>query len=195
MGTRSIIMVVGKQTDYSENTKVVRLYRHWDGSPDDQLPTLLQAIRQGNKHFEHFQVLRPEAKVTDWPAEGLAAAIIASSLCWDGASVRHDRDENDRATYQGPIEPYMYGNQSDLEWVYVVDAQTRTIKVYGGGYGSAEEHLDHGLVNPLLYVNCIREQYQEEVKNKIVIAVSELNVEGWKVNPTVARKRKAKQKQ
>ncbi len=44
MGTRSIAVVTGRHTQDGKLKETIRLYRHWDGSPDAMLATIAAAI-------------------------------------------------------------------------------------------------------------------------------------------------------
>jgi hypothetical protein len=77
----------------------------------------------------------------------------------------------------------MFGNQGDLEWVYVVDLRSRTIEVYGGTYGCPEEHLARGRVEPAdAYAAQLKDEYQSTAKAAVNAHLDKLLDFGWNVN-------------
>lgn len=189
MGTRSIILVTGKHEHGTEG-QTARLYRHWDGDPITQLGTILAAIKRCKSILAHVQSYKPTAGEKDMPTATMADAICGESLSWGGNAVRYDdRDDVDtngagrRAIWSEVLTEAHYGNQGDLEWVYVVNIHAQTIRVYSNGYGTPAEHMAQGPVDPRTYADCLIETYQTEARSQVSVVMDEIQDNGWVVNP------------
>lgn len=155
MSTRSIILV--KKTDNKGKTTVHRLYKHHDGYPTNTLPYIGQAINDSKGDIEAF-VASCESQYRDGMIE---------------------------ETYHNEtFDPEMLGYQSDLEWIYTVDLDAKYIKVFGGGYTGEppQEAYQNGTVNPLKYVDCLIEEYQQAEKNAILEAIYNIKTLGYTIN-------------
>lgn len=184
MGTRSIILVTGKHEHGTEG-QTARLYRHWDGDPQTQLATFLAAIKRCQSILTHVQQYKQDAAMKDVPTATMADAICGESLSWGGNAVSYDYDDDNgrKCVWPEVMTEGHYGDQGDLEWVYIINIHAQTIRVYGNGYGTPADHMAQGPVNPVAYADCLIEKYQTETRNAISVTMDELRDSGWEVNP------------
>lgn len=159
MGTRSIIMV--KKSDSQGKVTVHRLYKHWDGYPTENLKMIAESI----KTLTNFSdVLHGFVK---------------------GCQAYYEREDMIEETFHNEtFNPDMLGNQSDLEWVYTVDLDTKQVKVFGGGYtGNVPKHAyNKGTVNPLLYADRLIKEYQDNERRRIQEAMDQIEALNYKLN-------------
>ncbi|HVS38474.1 MAG TPA: hypothetical protein VMS17_23145 [Gemmataceae bacterium] len=188
MGTRSITVVTGRHTQDDAQKETIRLYRHWDGSPDVMLSTIADAIAVAQNVLARWQgrwrTLHPE--VQSVTAKCLADALLAASLGMHGMSMRLDDKDGTPALFRGPPTAQAFGDQCDLEWVYVLDAEARTVHVYGG-YGSARKLMKAGPADPTAYLEAIRDEYKAQVIEAIQSGLGAIRSAGWHVNPVPKR--------
>ncbi len=78
-----------------------------------------------------------------------------------------------------------FGNQGDLEWIYVVDIFCQSVFVFGGGYigDGPKAHLKAGPVDPLISAELKLEEYQDAERTGIAMMVDLICEEDWAVNP------------
>ena len=97
MGTRSVVVVTGRHTQDDKLRETIRLYRHWDGSPDVMLATIATAIAAAQRILARWQdqwrTLHPEVRSVT--ARCLADALLAASLGMNGMGMRLDDDGRD----------------------------------------------------------------------------------------------------
>jgi hypothetical protein len=75
----------------------------------------------------------------------------------------------------------MLGNQGDLEWVYIVDTDQKTVVVLGGGYtGNTPDTFD--VIDPSEYAKHLTEEYQSKELAEIEGLKKALAKIGWPVN-------------
>ncbi|MBY0525575.1 MAG: hypothetical protein K2R98_19375 [Gemmataceae bacterium] len=193
MGTRSIILITGKGRHGGKQT--VRLYRHWDGYPTCNLSTIAEAIEKANELHQKYamQSWSKDYQLTDMPAQTFADLVVASSIQWDGAAARIDDDNGRDCVWHEELSSAHYGNQGDLEWVYVVDVEQRTVKVYGNDYGTPAEHIRRGTVDPCKYAACLKPEYRDKERGETMSVVGRIVGLGWMVNRTGQAARKTKQ--
>ncbi len=98
-------------------------------------------------------------------ARCLADALLAASLGMNGMGMRPDDDDGAPAVFRGPPTAQAFGDQGDLEWVYVLDADAETVHVYGG-YGTARDLMQDGPADPLAYLEAIRDEYKASVAER-----------------------------
>lgn len=202
MGTRSIIMVTGKG-EHGEGHETVRLYRHFDGDPQWNLPAIIAGIKRaealvGEWNSRSFNQGR-QVTLADVRAKVFADCIIASSISWyRGFDIDLDEDArsgepNQPAIFRGPLTLEHCGNQGDLEWMYVVDITAKSVKVYGKG-SCPEDLLKEGLTDPGDHAECFRKELVErkaKYREEVNAHVDHLLDMGWDVNDrNVAKKRR-----
>lgn len=191
MSTRSIIMIVGKGNYNDERS--VRIYRHSDGYPSSVLPLIAVVLSKANEQCEadnrRYNSGKPRVPIV----EQVVGLLIGASTDTYGMSVRIDEGEDGKpAIYFEKFKVKHLGNQYDLEWVYVVDLNSDSVKVYGGGYsGESPQHTYRkGLVDPLSYADQLKKEFQEQERQEIKKAIALIKGTGFTLNPK--RKRSAK---
>jgi len=165
MGTRSIIIITGKEkSQFSEMRASTRLYKHYDGYPTNVLANLAEAFigwRNWEGSICHDSAIE---------------AILAKEM---GAKVeaKFEGEFNARRTRR-------LGNQGDLEWIYVVNTDTRHIEIYGGGYTdkTPSEVYRLGTVSPYILLDGIKDEYLDGLYNEIKKAIADLKKIGFTVN-------------
>ncbi len=187
MGTRSIIMVVGNTDEFGEPNQykgAIRLYKHCDGDPTGNLRIIADAIGRMEALVEQSFEWRKD-KVRRYGVEPMAYAIVVEAMSCSrlGACIEE--------TFQGAPKLAHLGEQSDLEWVYVVDCNKRLVNVYStkqptdsrpaGEYsGEPREHLEAGLFDSWeVYVQEHREEYREEIRRSVEEVRQLVAATGW----------------
>lgn len=172
MSTRSIIVVTGKGRCDKEN---YRLYKHCDGYPSGNLPVIAEALERGVSIVDEAKKdLTPSAKLTPDTLTGLlvGACVTVHGM---GAEIEdHTSGECD-----------VLGNQGDLEWVYIIDTDTKSVNVYGGHYVSnntPQKMVKAGTVDPLDYLDSVSDSYQDKIKQEIEEAVKAVKDTGYEIN-------------
>ena len=184
MGTRSITVVTGPHSQDKTRKETIRLYQSWDGSPDMMLANIAAGIALTAPILARWQSLwrsiQPE--VQSVPAKCMADAVLAASLGIYGMSMRQDDKDGRPAAFQGPPAAQAFGDQGDLEWVYFMDVDAKTVHVYGG-YGLAQDIMKNRPTAPMLYLEAIRDEYQVEIGECIQAGLAAIRKAGWKINP------------
>jgi hypothetical protein len=184
MGTRSVIVVSG--LDRHGREQVVRLYRHFDGYPQENLQTIVKAI-EFSKGLQHYDT----SCKRNIPARTMADVIIAQSIDWFGSSVVLDGDPRQdyrKAIYSEPLAEHHYGDQGDIEWVYLVECETQRVTVWSGGCGSPDEHFATGPVDPRIYAKQLMKEHQGECVADISQAMDRIQEAGWSLTQPTAKK-------
>mgnify|MGYP003657806005 CR=1 FL=1 len=176
MSTRSIIVITGQEVH--RDTQTTRLYKHSDGYPTGNLPAILEALKIANDQIKGQNDrawTRTEATVTHSQLMGLLIGQCTSAY---GMGLRLEK------SYQGELKPIHLGSQFDLEWIYVIDTDKKSLSIYGGGYSgeSPQKILKEGTVNPMTYAEILREECQEEERKNILKLIDGIEKEGFKVN-------------
>lgn len=138
MSTRSVILVTGRDGFGSPSPVTYRLYKHSDGYPSANLPILANAISRG-KEQQATSAARFKDKPKPVNSDQLVGLIVgeATSVYGMGAYVELTETEE--------FKPEHLGNQSDVEYTYVIDTDKKTLGVYGG-YGKGA--LKRGPIDP-----------------------------------------------
>lgn len=155
MGTRSIVLL-------TNGKKTHRVYRHYDGYPTAQLQDLYNSIK-GKRAINQ---------------------VLKAYICINNDFKAHLEES---FTEKLELTKKHLGNQSDLEWIYIVDTKNKNIDVYRGGYTgkSPQSHVKRGLIEPMSYVENIRDEYKDAEKRVINNAVFDLLSIGYTVNKGV----------
>ncbi len=144
MGCRSVMVVTGSDTNARAGSRVTaRLYRHYGGDPGDQLATLLATIDRVEKwmaargdRLKIFGVDYRMPKFTDIPVVAFSDFLIAESIGWYGAGIRMDTQLADEPSsdspcfWPGDANKKSFGEQGDIEWVYLIDIPSRELTVW-----------------------------------------------------------------
>ena len=197
MSTRTTIVFIGANGYDGSGTQATRLYQHCDGYPTGVLPTILDTLRAVRKkaaaHWHHISYKHPRKEfdfaTTPLNSELLAGCYIAEETSGFGMGARFENTiylETDEAfKWDEETQDKVYGDHSDIEWLYVVNAIDRSIKVFGGEYTGDEPRLSatSGTVDPLRYVEHLVEECQDKEEARITSAVRSLSRIGFPVNP------------
>lgn len=174
MSTRSIIVLTSA-------IQTVRIYKHSDGYPNGNLPVIARAIeacgaRKGARK-KLDKKLGYELNVNT-----LAQAVLA-----EGELDPRNLEE----TFKEPFRPTHLGVQEDLEWLYVVDIDAKTVSVYGERWTgeSPQVAFKKGTTDPMVYAKQMCEEYQERERESIRAAMKEVEATGFKLNPPKKPKR------
>ena len=191
MGTRSIIQVVGNSGSRPDPAGVysgsVRLYRHNDGNPGDCLPAIARSIEKMESLVQTSLSWRRE-QVRHIAVEPMAYAIIANTMSNYALAAQVEK------LYTGAPRLLHLGDQSDLEWLYVVDCKNLLVNVYTAKQGNAAgqtlysatpgEHLEAGFFNDAERV--FREVYKpdavEAALTDFAEGVKAVAATGWRFN-------------
>jgi hypothetical protein len=200
MGCRAAILVTGSGERKPERG-TLRLREHWDGEPTAVLGWLARATETAQHkceslsawYLDRLEIPAGEsAPLVLMPARTFAQHLIFAAVGWHGPSVRIDLDDQDEsgaggrpAEYHEALKDEHFGDQGDLEWVYVIDLEKRSVGVYHGecGYGSPQDHLADGPCDPTWYAHQLIESYQDETESRILGLVKTLEEQGWTFLP------------
>lgn len=172
MSTRGIIVVTGKTLRNQDRT--VRLYKHCDSYPRENLSLISQAIayarNQQGKNEAHLRVDR----IVDF---------LDGKTDFGGTGARCE------ATFHEPFHPMQLGLQCDLEWLYLIDLEREAVFVYGGGYTGKVPSAAYykGTISPLVYVRQLKGEYQADERTAIEAAIAAVGATGFTVNPSKHR--------
>jgi hypothetical protein len=143
----ALIVICGKNLP-SENQNVItlRLYKHSEGEPAEVLPILVKATNKANQIVTEIKNTISDA---DLHPDVLATAFIgeATAYEWQGAALEFQKAGHVKT------EPTYLGNQKDIEWVYIVDTDNRSIVIYAG----IKELSDLFLTDPAILYFKVRE--------------------------------------
>lgn len=191
MSTRSIIVITGDGKRGTAQT--TRLYKHSDGYPTGNLPIIAEALAKAKEQCketnERFQIDNPRGP----SVEQVTGLLIGSATDTYGMGARLDDDGDGKtAVYNEKFKPKHLGNQGDLEWVYVVNLDNNTVKVFGGGYtgDGPQSAYKKGVVDPREYATQLKEECQANELQEIETAIKAVEDAGFKLNP----KRKSRKK-
>jgi hypothetical protein len=153
----------------------------------------MKAVRKKMaEHWQHVSYRHPgvdfDFLTVPINAETLAGCYIAEKTSGYGMGAHVEdaiRLQTDViATWDDAAKQKVFGNQEDLEWVYVVNAIDRSIKVFGGGYsGKPAWQYTGKTVDPMTYVENLVEECQKSEGKAITVASRSLNRFGFPVNP------------
>jgi hypothetical protein len=155
MGTRSSIFV--KQTNKSGITKYTRFYKHWDGYPTGNL-SLIHAL---------CAIITKVKSVKS--AMNLACTVDGSKAEYEGTKLSLN-------------EIVSHNEHGDLEWTYLVDLDTKDVRVFESQNGTSDAVLNSKPTNPLEYVKCLIETARANEKYRIETSINSLKALGFKVN-------------
>jgi hypothetical protein len=189
MSTRGIIVFIGKE-EYGQGSVGYRLYQHCDSYPTNTLQLLREVIGKAEEQCAEYSQKHPTMERWTNPNPEQCAGLYVganTSPLGIGAKIEQvvhvkDSEQNDRAT--ALVSEGVLGNQCDLEWIYIVDAHERHIKVYGGGYTGegGEWAFAQGTVDPTSYADHLIEECAADTRRKIRAHIQAINTLGWKVN-------------
>jgi len=181
MSTRSIILVKGKGR-YDENI-IIRLYKHSDGYPTENLPLIFNTLKTCLNIVIRKKCFYPFL-YKHFNPEFFAYKLMGKSVTIYGKGAHIDKFENDPGEYDSEFKLEHLGNQFDLEWIYIVDLEQKSVNVYGGGYSGKEPQIafKRGFVDPESYSKQLYEEYQSSEIKKIKQYVKDIELLGFKVN-------------
>lgn len=191
MSTRSIIVVTGK-SKYGTQSETVRLYKHSDGYPTGNLPVIIEALKKSvEQHKEQCKRFKEEFCFSKLNVEQVTGNLIGAATTVYGMGASIEECVGDE------FSPEHLGSQSDLEWIYIVDLSLRQVRIYGGGFtGKSPQYAyNKGTIDPLIYAERLRAEYQSDEAKETEKLVNELIDVGY--GPTMGGlkpKRKGKVK-
>ena len=188
MSTRSVIVVTGRGTYAQDGSHTIRLYKHWDGYPTGNLPVIAGAIsraqEQVKEYNENFPVLKGMLGV-----DQVTGLIIGESTSLSGIGAHIDDDDDDesghtkKAYYDSAFNPKHLGSQGDLEWLYVVNIDTKNIDVYEDSFEmTPQESLEKGTADPLMEIEGMREECKDGARAEILEIKKSIFDLGWTIN-------------
>lgn len=176
MSTRSIIIITGNGKYNGPET--TRLYKHSDGYPTDVLNLIQRAMAKSQGQCVDDAARFKEREIKPVNVDQLVGNIIgeSTSIYGQGARVEAEFPEEFTAKH--------LGNQGDLEWIYIIQLETKTLGIFGGGYTgkTPQTALKNGPVNPEKYALNLYPEYQAgtiEETRKLVQSIQGL---GFSVN-------------
>lgn len=178
MSTRSIIVITGSAM-YS-GSETVRLYKHSDGYPSGNLPIIAEALANGKRLLEQYKETRP------LNVEAMLGLMIGAATSIYGMGAKPEE------TYREEFKPEHLGDQGDLEWIYLIDLEERTVQVYGGGFSGdlPQRAYEKGVVDPLYTDPDLQNEYRVAERKEIERAIEQIEAQGFRVNPDEAKVRK-----
>lgn len=179
MSTRSIIVITGP-AQYSGH-ETVRLYKHSDGYPSGNLPIIVEALVNGKRLQKEYKEETRPLKV-----ETMTGLLIGAATSIYGMGAKPEE------TYMEEFKPEHLGDQSDLEWIYLLNLQNRTVEIYGGGFSGElpQRAYEKGVVDPLQYAYQLQSAYRASEIKMIESAIKQIESLGFKVNPDETKVRK-----
>jgi hypothetical protein len=160
--------------------ETTRLYKHHDGYPTGNLPVIFEALRNVQAQCDQAE-LDYGGKYTPKVGQTVGHLIgAATSVYGMGATVD---DGYSKASFSEDLKPEHLGEQCDLEWIYIISLEDKTISIYGGGYSgkTPQVQLEKGVVNPISYVKSLLPEYRKAEKTRIEIALKQLEEIGFKI--------------
>ena len=182
MSTRSIIVITGPQL-YGSKNKTIRLYKHSDGYPTGNLPIIERALGRATEMVSSDNARFSKDEPKPIYTETLVGLLIGESTSVYGIGARIDSYEDDTAEYNSEFKPEHLGEQSDLEWIYIIDLEAKTLNIYGGSYGTGLEAVNNGPTDPSTYADQLSEEFKEDERNSIKNMVKMVEAWSFKVNP------------
>lgn len=119
MSTRSIIVITDSKTTH-------RIYKHCDGYPTANLTHLAIAINR----FHSVNTAKD------------FAILLVDSIHHDGAKCELEE------SYSHAFTVDTLGNQGDLEWMYVVNPESKYVNVYECRFDSNKDNADYYMEGP-----------------------------------------------
>jgi hypothetical protein len=162
MSTRSCLYFFGK--DFEGEDYSTRIYRHCDGYPSSNLSDLATAVENGGRG----------ASVSADRFAGVFIDATAGSAKPDAAG---GQDE-----FNSILPREILSDQDDLEWVYLIDTENRSVNVYGktfGYSGSSAAQIASGVSDPRKEAEEVLPQYVEETQRAVEGALRRLEDSGW----------------
>lgn len=216
MGHRHIIVVTGKGgPGYDHHT--VRLYGHWGSDPATAFKLILGATARAERYrldnADYLRIFSKDGKTSpdfvDVPAKCLADFIIAESIGWSGAGLEVDEDyHRDRdgetnydrrinSSWPEAVSAKSFGEQSDLDYSYLVHIPGREVRVYAGNPAldqvtSCDDYRLWPVIDPRDASKDLMEEYQGESLMEITCRIDQLLEAGWKVKMPEPKKSKRK---
>lgn len=174
MGTRGVVVVAG--IDGFGGSRVYRLYVSIDAYPTGVVGRVTAAVVSAQAVMDVANAKWKESKP-------VMAGTLAGKLIGE-MTTNYGMNTYLEGTEDGPFEPSHLGDQRDLEWIYLVNTDTRSVDVYGGGYTGKLPQVAYkaGVVDPLRYAEQLKPEYQDEERAEILKKIGDLESLGWTVN-------------
>ena len=175
MSTRSIILITGTHKNYGAST--VRLYKHSDGYPTGTLDVIQAALAKSLNQQSDY------AKRFNDPVNPISLGQVVGNLIGESTTV-HGQGASVEGAFESAFEPKHLGNQFYLEWIYLVDLDSKAVKIFGGGYTGQRPQaaLKLGPVNPEQYAESLVEECQAGEIERTKALVESIKALGFSVN-------------
>jgi hypothetical protein len=193
MGTRSAILITGK--DDAGNDFTARLYRHYDGYPVGNVGSFINALEikpdaNAEELTKNIASLKYEdgRGVYEIDSDDINHGVSYLSGVKDSIQHRGDSDRNNNplAFYLEPISALHFSNQSDLEWAYIIDTNTKNINIYGSGgnfrSGTIHDLMQYGTTTMDESIARWKDEYLAEARTEIAVYKSQLKDFGYSEN-------------
>jgi hypothetical protein len=194
MSTRTCIFVVDARGRSHRPPVAIRLYRHCDGYPEGMLVDLAQAVAEAERRATEYRERCKPSGPGPIGADFLASLITVQASSMLGLAVELEVTQPllGRSWTRRRLQTLL-GQQSDLEYLYVVDIGARAVNVYSTKFGILRtdysgtplDHLMAGIGPADLAARTAaqyREAYRDECVAAIHQAIAALQAVNWSVN-------------
>lgn len=156
MGTRSAIFIKS-QGNNKTVSKWHRFYKHWDGYPTGNLPLIdtIATLHNKIKSNSIKSLVELSCQLNQCKAEFEGTKLDLKSIM-------------------------SHSDHGDLEWVYILDLDSKEVKVFKT-HGTAEEVYQGETTNPLDYVKQLLPDYRANEERIITEQLNNLVAKGYKV--------------
>ena len=170
MGTRSIILITGN--DYYNRPTTIKLYKHYDGYPSENLLVIGGAIQRARKVLTEMSIDKP------LNVHLVSNSIQAETLSYEGFNAIESE------TFDAPYSLKCIDNsQWDLEYIYIVDLNRNSVDVYSGDFKlGPRAGIKAGKLDPLSTVSIYNPEYQAMKRQAIRKAMRAVVKAGFEIN-------------
>jgi hypothetical protein len=122
----------------------------------------------------------------------IAPSALAGLICGEDVSM-YGSGAFVEESYTEKFKPEHLGIQEDLEFIYVVDVNKRSVAVYGGDWTGKAPQVAHkkGMIDLMKYADKLREECQDDERKETMKLVQSIEAWGFSVNKTKRKKKAA----